>query len=66
MQARSLTVAEKRQVFMWLAGQREKKRRERELTGDSAEKAKEPTRSSAPNTTDAMARTATTGFLTGV
>ena len=61
-----LTVAEKRQVFVWVAGQREKRRRKRELSGDSPEKAKEPRRSSAPNTTDAMARTATTGFLTGV
>ena len=59
-----LTVADKRQWFEWLAERSEKRERKRELSGDSPEKANEA-KAGTPNVTDAMARTATTGFLTG-
>ena len=66
MKAWRLTVGEKRQSFVWTAARREKRRRKRELSGDSPEKAKEAKKSGDPTVTDAMARTATTGFVAGV
>jgi hypothetical protein len=53
----------------WLARRREKRRRERERSGDSPEKATESKKSGDangdPDVTGAMARTGTTGFLGG-
>ena len=57
-------MADKRQLFEWLAERSEKRQRKRDLRGDSPERAKEA-KSGTPNVTDATARTATTGFLTG-
>lgn len=51
----------------WLARRRDKKRLKRERTGDSPEKAAEGKKpgDADPDVTGAMARTGTTGFLSG-
>jgi hypothetical protein len=53
-------------ISNWVARRRERRRLKRERTGDSPEKLAERSRPAPDaNPTDAMARTATVGFLGG-